>query len=296
MDINPVSKSFGSSSVAISPEALDSAKIETPSSSSWTPSRPVYSLPRSENRLLFETANTRNLSEQITKTHGARTQAVKQKIQEVNTQQIDLIHENAKRVETSNLWSVLKKIATSLLSVISIVFGISLLSAGVSAWIGGAMIASGILSLANFGMSETGAWEWVVSQLSSENAERRTKIAQAIPMAIGIIASGLGLVGSIYGLTSGSLQFTTQALLIASASVAVFDGVTTFGKGIADSRLLHSQADLLTIQGLLTLGRTNLDSLLKEIEGFLNDLKAIKAKAKKTVQIISRSNVQLVKT
>ena len=274
------------------------------SSHSWMPTRPTLTaphslpsskLPLSDHRLLATTEETRTLGNQLLDTFSLRMQGVRSKIQELSAENIQKLKESAERASTSSFWSVLKKIATALLSAISIVFGVSLLAGGGSAFIGGAMITSGILSLANFAMTETGSWDWVSLQLSNGNEEDRKKMAWILPMAVGIIAGGIGLVGSVQGIVSGAIQFADKAILIAQSAFAIFDGVTTFGKGVADARLQWTQADLSLIQGNLTAERIYFDSIIKEIESSMNGFKAFQAMAKKTIQNITDSNVKLVK-
>ena len=175
------------------------------------------------------------------------------------------------------------------------VFGISLIATGGGALIGGAMIASGILSLSNFALSETEAWDWVAKQLSNDNEERQKMLAMILPSAIGILAGGIGLVGSVQGIVTGSLQFAEKAIYVAQTALAMFDGITTFGKGYANAHLIWTQADLSKIQADLTVERTHFDAVMREIETSMNDFKAVKAKTKKTIQTLSQSNVQLVR-
>lgn len=271
----------------------------------WKPERPNLTpphelppprgLPWSDYRLLTVTDESRELGNQILDTLSTRMSGIKNKIRDISTENIQKLKEAAERANTSAWWSTLKKIASCLLSALSIVFGVAFAASGGGALIGGAMIASGILSLANFALSEAGTWDWVAKELSNDNEEWRKRLAMILPAAVGILAGGIGLVGSVYSFTTGAVQLVEKAVYVAQTAVTLFDGATTLGKGQADAQLLWTQADLAKIQGLLTAQRTHFDSLLKEIESSLNDFKAVKAKTKKTVQIISQSNIQLVR-
>ncbi len=269
----------------------------------WTPERPVLTPPEalppassdSVYRLLAATEESRKLGNNVLDTLASRMRDVKQKIREISTNNIQKLKEAAQRAADSGFWSILKKIATCLLSAVSIVFGVSLVATGAGAWIGGAMIASGILSLANFAISETGGWDWVAKQLAHDNEERQKMLSWALPSAVGILAGGIGLVGSVQGIASGALQFAEKAVYIAQSALAVFDGVTTFGKGRADAYLIWSQADLAEIQGDLTVEQTHFDSITREIEGSMSDLRNVKATTKKIIQTLSQSNAQLVR-
>ncbi len=272
----------------------------------WTPERPILTSPgdmpppdrigmMSEYRLLDATEESRGLGNRITETLALRLQNVKHKIREISADNIEKLKENARRAADSGFWSILKKIATSLLAAASIIFGVSLVATGGGALIGGAMIASGVLSLANFAMSESGAWEWVATQLARDNEDLRNKLKMILPGAVGLLAGAIGIVGSVQGVASGAIQFMEKAVYIAQTALSVFDGLTTIGKGIADARLLWSQAELNKIQADLTVERTNFDTVMREVEGSMNEFRAVKAKAKKIIQTLSQSNVQLVR-
>jgi hypothetical protein len=276
--------------------------MDADSHSIWTPERPILTPPNSlppvsdsVYRLLAATDESRSLGNEILDTLGRRLQNVKLKIREISADNIQKLKEAAQRAADSSFWSILKKIATCLVSAVSIVFGISLVATGGGALIGGTMIASGILSLSNFAMSETGAWNWVSKQLSNDNEERQKMLAWVLPSAVGIIAGGIGLVGSVQGVVSGALHFAEKAVYIAQTALAIFDGVTTIGKGYADARSIWAQSDVSKIQADLTVERTHFDNVMREIEGSMNDFRAVKAKTKKIVQTLSQSNVQLVR-
>jgi hypothetical protein len=289
-------------SFLVSDSSIGPAEESTPI---WTPERPILTPPPhalpllkgpgSEYRLLAATEESRNLGNSILDTLGLRLQDVKHKIREISAENIQKLKEAAQRVSDGGFWSILHKIATTLLSAISIVFGISLVASGGGALIGGTMIASGILSLSNCAMSETGAWDWVAKQLAYDNEERQRMFAVMLPGAVGLLAGGIGIIGSVQGAVSGALQFAEKAVYIAQTALAIFDGITTFGKGHADAYLIWTHGDLSKIQAALTVERTNFDTVMQEIEGSMSDFKAVKAKTKKIVQTLSQSNIQLVR-
>src|SRR5580698_2570027 len=82
----------------------------------------------SDYRLLAVTEETRQLGKEILKSLSSRLGYIKDKISEVSAENIQKLKEAAERANTSNFWSILKKIATSLLSAISIVFGVTMLA------------------------------------------------------------------------------------------------------------------------------------------------------------------------
>jgi hypothetical protein len=252
-------------------------------------------LPLSDLRILAVTDETRNLGNQIVDTFGVRLALVKENIKEISAENTQKLKEASEKASTSQWWSVLKKIAASLLSAFSIVFGIALAATGGPALIGGAMIASGVLSLANFALSETRTWDWVAKQLSHDNEEWTKKLAMILPASVGIVAGGIGLVGTGYSFATGAVEFVDKAVYAAQTALSLFDAFTTFKKGHADADLIWTQSDLADIQADLTVERTNFDTVMRELEGSLSDFRSVKAKSKKTLQMISQSNIQLVR-
>ncbi|MBS0604340.1 MAG: hypothetical protein JSS60_04790 [Verrucomicrobia bacterium] len=282
----------------------DSVGAAEETAGDWRPERPLLTapgdlppprLPLSDYRLLAATDETRSLGNQIMDSLSLRLTGVKEKIREVSAENIKKLKESAERASASNFWSILKKVATCLLSAVSIVFGIALVASGGGALIGGAMIASGILSLANFAMSELGTWDWVADQIAHNNEDLKSKLKMILPAAVGIVAGGIGLVGSVNGIVTGALQFAEKAIFIAQTAVTIFDGVTTLGKGIADARLIWTKADLKLIEADLAIQREQFTTTMEEIKGSMNEFKAAKAKAKKAIEMISQTNLQLVR-
>jgi hypothetical protein len=272
--------------------------------STWTPERPQLtppeSLPSSRGlvstlRLLNVTDQSRELGDSILETLALRLSNVKEDIRTISAENMKKLKEAAERANASNFWSTLQKIATCLLSALSIVFGVAIAASGGGALIGGAMIASGVLSLANFALSEFGTWDWVADQLAHGNEENKRIIAMILPAAIGIVAGGIGMVGSVHGVATGALQFAEKAVFVAQTAVTLFGAATTLGKGIADARLLWTQADLLKIQAELAIERENFTTPGDEIQGSMNDFKAVKSKTQKAIDMITQSDIQLVR-
>lgn len=71
--------------------------------------------------------------------------------------------------------------------------------------------------------------------------------------------------------------------------------MTTLGKGIADARLIWTKADLKLIEADLAIQREQFTTTMEEIKGSMNEFKAAKAKAKKAIEMISQTNLQLVR-
>lgn len=309
--ILPPPLSSGSSesiSIPLPSGSIDSVIQSDPSAAELIPQRPSLPKPGSFNKssessliplsdryMLNTLIETQGIGNTLLDTLSLRLGNVKQQIQTLATENLAKLKEAAERAKASDFWSILKKIATALLSAASIVLGIALVAGGGTALIGGAMIASGILSLANFAMTESQSWDWVAKQLSNDNEEWRKKLLLLLPLGFGVLAGGIGLVGSIHSLATGAIPFAEKAIYIAQTALSLFDAGTTFGKGQADARLLWAKADLSWIESQLTGARHNFDGTMRQIESSMSDFKAIKTKTRQAVKTITRSNIDLVR-
>ncbi len=283
---------------AYSTSTLD--RSNRPSLADWKPERPVLTPPHklpvsTDLRLLAATEQSRSLGNDLLESLTFRLQGVKEKARDVSTELIKKLKEAAERANTSNFWSILQKIASCFLSALSIVFGISFLTAGGAALIGGSMIASGVLSLANYALAEYGTWDWIADQLSHGNEDTRRKIATYLPMTVGIIAGGIGLVGTVNGVVKGAFAFTDKMISVLQTTLTLFGAATTLGKGIADGRLLQTRAELLSIQSDRTVQEESFSNAIEEIKTSLADFRAVKSKTKNAVDMITQSNIQLVR-
>jgi len=269
-----------------------------PLKTEWKPEKPKLTHPdavMSEYRLLSALKQLGETGDDLLRLLGTRLSNVKDEVREISAENIQRLRASAERANASTWWQVLQKIATSLLSALSLVSGIAVISAGGHAFIGGAMIASGIFSLFNIALTESGTWDWIAKQLAQENEERREQLAKILPAAMGLVAGGIGLAGSAYSFTTGAIPFVEKSLYIAQTAFSIFQASVTLGKGQADVRLIWAQADSNESDGKLNMSQVGFNSLVQEIKTFMETLKSAKAAAKKAVENISETNIQLVR-
>jgi hypothetical protein len=298
LDVNPLLKE-----AAISHSPIDTLEMDSLPSKDWKPERPQLISPHdlpsvrklSDQRLLKVTKESRELGDELLGTLGFRLGIVKDKVKEISAENMQKLRESAERAQSSTWWAVLKKVATCLLSTFSIVFGAAVAATGGGALIGGAMITSGILSLTNFALSETGAWDWISKKLANQDEEWANRLAWILPAAVGILAGGIGVVGSVHSLATSAIQFADKAIFIAQSALGVFDGLVTLGKGQADARLVWAQADTMEVQAKLNVEDHHFDNVMKGIEGNLAEFRTAKSHAKKIISTLTTSNIKLVR-
>ena len=282
-----------------SPVASQSGSISSLSKQPVGPTfdRPVLSPPDGHMSVLSylrEVAGFQNFGDKYLTAKSNALANTNKEIERLSAENMEKMRDAAGKASTSDVWSFLKKIATCILAAISVVIGISLIATGGGAIIGGAMIASGILSIANLVLSDAGFWEWVAKKLANDNEDKRKMIAMALPAVVGIASGAIGLFGSVGSLLWSSLNFMQQALVVAHAIFGVTDGVTTIGKGVADGQVLFAEADIVQSRLETAQVRFQSENISKAIEEVLNYLGSVQENALGMLKMIIQSNQRIV--
>jgi hypothetical protein len=197
--------------------------------------------------------------EKLITTFTKSLQDGKEKLRTLSLENIEKLKEAALRAQESGFWSMLQKIGECILAAISTVLGVSLVASGAGSVIGGVMIASGILTLANFAMRETGSWDFVAKKLSSDQ-DMQKKLVVVLPMATSLVATVLSLGGSVATSLWTSLSMTQKALAFAQTAMSFYQGFTTAGKGLAEAKALWTQADLALLDMHISIERAVFES------------------------------------
>lgn len=249
----------------------------------------------SELKFIAAMTSFRQFGEDLISCIAGRLEAFKLKMQEISLEAAERLKEAAERAKESGFWSLLKKIATCLLSVLSIVLGFSLISSGAGVFVGGAMIASGLLSVANLTFSEAGIWEWVAKKLAGEDEEKRKQLAMLLPTAIGIASGLIGVFGATGAAILTGVNLLDKAIFIAQAGLALFQGATTIGQGYANAQLLWAQADLSETRAEINVGKQLIDMLTSWLDDFIKQLGAARKKTSQYLNLATQSNQIVVK-
>lgn len=248
----------------------------------------------SELRFLAAMEAFRSFGDEILSNLSVRLEGFRLHLQDISAENLKKLKEASENAKSSDFWSLLKKVATCLLSALSVVMGISLIATGGGALIGGAMIGSGIFSLANMLMSETGTWDWVAKKLANEDEEKQKMLAMLLPTAVGLLSGAIGIFGSAGTFAWSGVTFFDKAILIAQASLAMFNGATTIGKGYADANVIWTQGDLTKMKSEITVERQMVDKTTQSIEDVLDGLNTAQAKSAQFVRMAIRSNQAVV--
>ncbi len=259
--------------------SFDRPRIPPPSSATAT-----------EWRFLNLMQRMKKTNDSFLETMSVRLEQSNVEIRTLTEEQLQKLKESSQRAQSSNFWSLLKKAATALLSAFSLVMGFSLISAGGSLVIAGAMIGSGMLALANFIMSEAGIWNSATSLMEKEDDERRQRLASNFATAVGIVSGMLGLAGGIGAFATHAGELVGQSLVVLQATLSFFQGVSSTGKGLADSYALWTEAELNEIRSNLRFEQIELDTMTRWLEGWIMQGKSTQAAVKRAARTLMQTH------
>lgn len=196
----------------------------------------------------------------------------------------------------AGIWGFLKEMGSLLLAALSSVFGLSILAAGGSALIGGALIASGILSILNFTFKKSGVWDWVAELIAKDNQELKQKLAHLLPAAVGVMTAGISLFGSAGAAWIGQLDAGQKVLSVLDTATSLATGFASFSQGTmeykkskAESSLMITQADLKLVSSKMEFTMTEMQSVCENESRFADALKKLIRASIESVQIIHHS-------
>lgn len=213
---------------------------------SFTPSRPELPLP--DLSVIRALDGQYRVGEGLTDIHLADTDQKIRDFQEICAQKAEVVRKNAERMKTSQVWGYLKKIASYIVAAISTVFGLALIKAAGLTIVAGAMVASGVLAVANLIFIETQLWDYFIELAARDNEERKKTLRWLAPAIVGGLSATLGLIGSGGAILWGPLNFSQAATATALTAVSFVQGVTTIGTSVAKARSLWAEAELIAVE------------------------------------------------
>lgn len=222
----------------------------------------------------------------LARAHGVALQQTNNECDALIKEQSRILEEAAKRTQAQRVWDALKQAATVVLAALSALFGITLLAVPGTTVLGVALIASGILTIANLAMSDLGAWDWVARKLASDNEKKRQWLAILLPAAVSFVAGALALGGGPAALQAWHTMSAVQRAVVVLTTAAAFaDGSIQIGKGVSDTQATWLQTELERSQTSLTLNELQSEKITSWIRALLESLAQASATAE---QIIAR--------
>ncbi len=148
------------------------------------------------------------------------------------------LKESAQKMNESTFWTVLWKIASFLGSFLTLITG-GVLLAGSHGFVGGALLASGILAIGNTILTQADGWKQVAEIIAGDDEKRKKELAIYLPGVVGAASAILGLSGGI-GAAMVQAPIPNPILFVTSA-IEAFTGVTGVAKGVMDYRVNRAE-------------------------------------------------------
>lgn len=163
--------------------------------------------------------------------------------------------EAAEKAHESNFWDFLKKIAGAILGVVSIIVGSTLIAlGGPIGWAAGSLlIVSGATSITATVLAQVGVNPEVTS-------------------IIGLVAAGIGLVGSVASLFTIAHSLPHLIATIANASFTVGSGITTIGSEEMKRQLSEIDEEMTYIRREISLDDVTMKQLSMQADLVSEDL------------------------
>jgi uncharacterized protein YoxC len=262
------------------PSATDSIETAPPTPPIYKPSKPA--LP--EVRVIRALEKVRQVGHHLVDTHMSAIQRSQSDLQELHKANLEKLHQAAARSQTGKMWDLLKHIGGFILGAISTVLGISLVSTGAGSLVGGVLIASGIVQIANLVLDDLGAWDWIAQKLAHDNEEKREKIARVLPAIVGVLSAASGLAGSAAACFWIPVNGVQQVMALATSAVSIVEGSAAAGKGLSEAQTFFLQGDLTILQNEMSKKKSDIEKISGQIHGVLEEQANLYGKAKKIIQ------------
>lgn len=197
------------------------------------------------------------------------------------------LKENAKKMSDASFWGMLQKIATFLSAALALFTGGLLVSAS-HGLVGGALLASGVLSMGHFIMTETGSYETLARKIAGENEKRKKELITYLPIAVGITSAILGLSGGVGAVMAQAPL--PPAMGIAQSALSLFSATTQTAQGIAKYKLNEAQACTIESQNKQEWLETLQEMTTNALEGETEEKRRIFSSALAMITAITQSN------
>jgi hypothetical protein len=257
----------------------------------FSPSKPDLEKPIW--RLLRTVTAIETLSDSFMELGQVSVEMYMARMQTLSKQEMEKIQEALQHAENAGFWQFLQEIASLILSVTSCIFGFNLNSSGQNALLGGVLIASGLLSIANFAFKETGVWDSVASLMAKENEELRKELSRVLPSVIGLTTALISLGGSTYAAAFTSLDTGQKVLKIGETAAATATNLAAMGQSTHEGRKHFAESEFMRtkVEGQLVL--VVLQKTMRQMQELCENQAELTEKASNVVRAAERS-IQII--
>ncbi len=259
--------------------------------SRYQPSKPNLSAGRLETRILSVADTSYNAGIRALNAHLDETSLKQEELKALSTEQIKRLEEVAKKTQDGTFWGVLAKVGHAILGVASTFLGFAILGTGAAPFVAGAMIACGILSLANLALTEAGLWDWAIDLLVKENEELNRKLKTLVPTIVGLAVCGGNLAIAVFGggaVIWGSLELAPRIIGIAQALASFLAITSAVGKEVTEANIALAESHLTEVKGKLALHQYSWEDTLRYIKEIAEPLTQTIDQARKILALYTQ--------
>lgn len=246
--------------------SLEKAKAVDPT---FTPTKPQLDPPTNP---IFQTIDHLNRRAEpiFDQWMRIKERGIEQEFDSIHQMHIDQARKMEEALEASkavSFWGVLDDMTSTFSAATSFFFGSSAIAAG-SSVVGGALIASGVLSIGNLAFKYANVWDKAADSLAGENKELGDTLRSYLPGAVGLAATALSAYGA-YGAWKFATQTGTQitnSLLTTATQIA--GSCVTLQNGLKNADHTWKLADLKVLQSSADISRLVLDELVDDTQEF----------------------------
>ena len=209
------------------------------------------------------------------------------KLKDLTIEKMHMLEAAAKKTQSSEFWGILRKVGECILAAFTAIMGMTLVSTGPVA-LGAVMIASGILSVVNFTMRESGAWDSVAKKLAKDVGQEEI-LSRYLPLGVSLVTAVLSIGGGAATTLWTAASMTQKAFAIAQASLGIYNGATGAGKAIVDAKIAWSQAELTAKESEITQNRIRVDMKHSQMAHTLKIIEQIQQAAESVVELYAQA-------
>lgn len=179
------------------------------------------------------------------------------------------------------IWSMLKNIGSCIMAVFQMVFGSYLISTGGGAGAGSALIASGMLALANAALSESGGWNWIAACMEEDNAEKQEMIAIILPLVVATLSIGLSIAGFAGAM---EVENVDELLELMNQGIQILTGGAHLGAAYGEYQVVTTQIQALGFEKGMTLSEKHIDLFSRAFEELMREFDRVSSTVKKMIK------------
>lgn len=255
---------------------------------SWKHTTPQLHPPKnitSEYRLLSLSNGLERSIDAILHTASERVEHRKEQMEALSKEHVLKLRDAASRARASDTWAQLKRLADSMTGAFSLLMGFS--AARQNVFVGGTLIALGLLSTSHTALCDSKAWDWLAGKFS-DNEEIKKIFSTLLPSLFAI---------TCIAILNGSSQMEPAEIIkpFLVTSIALCSATATMGKGLFEAKKTWAQADLDTIKEALSLEREELQVITNTLEKLLRELRLSFKAAEQALQAAAQSRAFIMR-